>query len=77
MNTADALAVSTQGAPLLAKTPRAAEIFDISPRTLFDLRRTNPELNALTIRIGRDVYFDIPRCYEWFGQFLGGGIATK
>ena len=77
MSTAYMNTTSAQGVPLLAKTPKAAEIFDISPRTLFDLRRANPELNALTVRIGRDVYFDIPRCYEWFGQFLGGTIATK
>lgn len=65
------------GTPLLAKTSRAAEVFDISPRQLFNLRRYYPELAARTLKIGRDVYYDIPGCYEWFRSFLGMKMETE
>ena len=66
-----------QGTPLLAKTPRAAEIFDVSPRQLRNLRLTHKALNALTMKIGRDVYFDVPAVYEWFSQYRGGEVETR
>lgn len=64
------------GAPLLAKTPRAAALFDVTPRQLYNLRRDYPALAALTLKIGRDVYYDVPKCYAWFGEYLGDQIQT-
>lgn len=52
--------------PLLAKSPRAAQIFDISERKLYDLRKAYPDMPI--VKIGRDLYYDVPRCYEWFGK---------
>jgi len=64
-----------RGTPLLAKTPRAAEIFDISERQLFEFRRLYPDFPSF--KMGRDVYFDVPRCYEWFRSNMGGKAATN
>lgn len=50
--------------PLLAKSPMAAKIFSISERKLFDIRKSYPDFPV--VKIGRDIYFDVPRCYEWF-----------
>jgi len=66
-----------QGTPLLAKTPRAAEIFDVSPRQLRNLRLTHKALNQLTMKIGRDVYYDVPAVYGWFSQYRGGEVETR
>ena len=63
------------GTPLLAKTPRAAEIFDISERQLYELRRAYPDFPSF--KMGRDVYFDVPRCYAWFVANMGGDAATN
>ena len=64
------------GTPLLAKTPRTAELFGISERQLYNLRQRHADLAALTLKIGRDVYFDVPRVYAWFGRHLGEGMDT-
>lgn len=74
MGTAGTLAVLPPGTPLMAKTPRAAELFDISPRQLRNLRLAHKDLNALTVKVGRDVYYDVPKCYAWFGEYLGASI---
>ena len=66
-----------QGTPLMAKTPKAAEIFDISPRQLRNLRSAHKEVAALTVRVGRDMYYDVPAMYEWFRESLGGEIEAK
>lgn len=64
------------GTPLLAKTERAAEIFGVSAKTLYRMRVHYPDFDKLTIKTGREVLFDVPRCYEWFGRYLGGQIET-
>lgn len=63
--------------PLLAKTPKAAKIFDISPRKLYDLRIAHKELRELTVKIGHDVYYDVPKCYAWFGEHMGANIEVQ
>ena len=67
------MALLPPGTPLLAKTPRAAALFDFSERQLYDFRKRYPVFPAN--KIGRDVYFDVPRCYAWFDEHkyqLGG-----
>lgn len=75
MDAAGTMAILPPGTPLLAKTPRAAKIFDITERQLYELRRKYPDIP--TVKIGRDCYYDIPRCYEWFSQYLGADIETR
>ena len=62
------------GTPLMATTPKAAEIFGRSPKTLYRLRNRYPDFRALTIKTGREVLFDIPRCYEWFQSWAGAEL---
>ncbi len=69
-------AILPPNTPLMAKTPRAAEIFDIPPRQLYKLRRYYPELAQCTVKVGRDIYYDVPKCYQWFGEFLGETLET-
>ena len=64
------------GTPLLAKTERAAEIFGVSEKTLYRMRVHYPDFDKLTIKTGREVLFDVPRCYQWFAQYLGESIGT-
>lgn len=66
MNSIAVKAVLSVDIPLLAKGPRAAQIFDISERKLYALRRAYPDIP--TVKIGRDWYYDVPRCYEWFNR---------
>lgn len=77
MDTAGTMAILPPNTPLLAKTPRAAEIFDVTPRQLYKLRRYYPELAQCTVKVGRDVYYDVPKCYAWFGEFLGANIDIE
>ena len=53
------------------------KIFDISAATLYRLRMRYPDFAALTVRTGKDVLYDVPRCYEWFGQWLGAEIEAE
>lgn len=62
------------GTPLLAKTGQASKLFDMSPATLYRLRQRYPDFRALTVKTGKDVLYDVPRCYEWFGQFSGAEL---
>lgn len=74
MDTAGTMAILPPNTPLLAKTARAVEIFDIPRNQLLKLRRMYPDFPA--VKVGRDVYYDIPRCYAWFGEYLGATIET-
>lgn len=65
------------GTPLMAKTRQEVKIFDMSAATLYRLRQRYPDFAALTVRTGKDVLYDVPRCYEWFGQWLGAEIAVE
>lgn len=76
MDSAGTMAILPPNTPLLAKTPRAAEIFDVTPRQLYNLRKTRPDFKLLTVRVGRDIYYDVPKCYAWFGNLLGTDIET-
>lgn len=75
MDTDGTRAIIPPNVPLMAKTPRAAEIFDIPRGQLLKLRKRYPDFPA--VKIGRDTYYDIPRCYAWFGQYLGSEIETE
>lgn len=66
-----------EGTPLMAKTPRAAKLFDISERQLRYLRVRYKDLDALTVKVGRDRLWDVPKCYAWFAEYLGGSIETE
>ena len=64
------------GTPLLAKTERAGELLGMSGKTLYRLRLEYPDFAKLTIKTGREVLFDVPRCYRWLSQFLGSELTT-
>lgn len=72
----DDKALLPPGTPLLARTERAAELFGLSVRTLYQMRVTYPDFRALTIKTGREVLYDVPRCYDWFSQYLGAELTT-
>lgn len=61
-------------APLLAKTEVAETLFGLSRTTLWKLRRKYPDFKRLTIKTGREVLYDVPRCYDWFQAHLGGDL---
>jgi hypothetical protein len=61
----------------LATTSIAAKIFGMSPATLYRLRVRYPDFRALTIKTGRTMLYDVPRCYEWFSMFLGGELDIE
>ena len=63
-----------RGTPLMASTGQASEIFGVSKGSLYRLRKRYPDFRALTIKTGREVLFDVPRCYEWFRQFGGAEL---
>lgn len=73
---AEAEPMMPPGTPLLAKPERAAEIFGVSAKTLYRMRLCNSEFDRLTIKIGNEVLYDVPRCYQWFAQYLGESIGT-
>lgn len=77
MDTAGTKSILPPGTPLLAKTPRAAKLFDISERQLRYLRTSHKDLDALTVKVGRDRLWDVPKCYAWFGEYLGTSIETN
>ena len=77
MDSAGTRAILPPGTPLLAKTRQAVKIFDISAATLYRLRMRYPDFAALTVRTGKDVLYDVLRCYEWFGQWLGAEIEAE
>ena len=56
--------------PLFAKTTEASRLFGLSRTTLYRLRKEYPDFDALTIKVGRDVLFDVPKTYEWFGKHM-------
>lgn len=74
MDTAGTRAILPPGTPLLAKTAQAAKLFDLSVTALYRLRVSHPDFKALTIKTGREVLYDVPRCYAWFAQYLGADI---
>jgi hypothetical protein len=61
-------------APLFATTKDAARLFGIGRTRLYELRRDHEDFRALTIKTGRDVLFDIMRCYQWFREHCGGEL---
>ena len=63
-----------RGTPLLAPTGQAAEIFGLSAATLYRLRQRYPDFRGLTIKTGREILYDVPRCYEWFRGFGGAEL---
>lgn len=65
------------GTPLLAATEQAGKIFGVSPATLYRLRAKYPDFRALTIKTGKQVLYDVPRCYDWFGLFMGGELEAR
>ena len=60
--------------PLIAKTSDAARLFGVARTTLYRLRRDHPDFRELTIKSGREVLYDVPRCYQWFQQRCGGEL---
>lgn len=60
--------------PLFASTQEVARLFSVGRTTLYRLRRDHPELKAMTIKTGREVLFDVPKCYEWFQDHCGGEL---
>lgn len=61
-------------APLFASTKEAARLFGIGRTRLYELRRDHPELQAMTITTGKQVLYDVPRCYKWFQDRCGGEL---
>lgn len=62
------------GTPLFATTQETAKLFGIGRTRLYELRRDHPDFRELTVKTGRDVLFDVPRCYEWFQRYGGGDL---
>ena len=60
--------------PLIAKTSEVARLFNVGRTTLYKLRRDHPDFRELTIKSGREVLYDVPRCYQWFQQRCGGEL---
>lgn len=60
--------------PLFATTKEASRLFGIGRTKLFEMRKTIPEFNELTIKTGREVLFDVPRVYRWFQDRCGGEL---
>lgn len=60
--------------PLFASTQEMSKLFGIKRTRLYELRRDHPELKAMTIKTGREVLFDVPRCYQWFQDHCGGEL---
>ena len=51
---------------------KAAEIFDTSERKIDYLRKKYKDFPCF--KFGGSIMFDIPRCYDWFSDFLGGKL---
>ena len=60
--------------PLFASTKDAARLFSVGRTTLYKLRRDHPDFRELTIQSGREVLYDVPRCYQWFQQRCGSEL---
>ena len=73
----DAAKALPPGTPLLAATKQAGAILGMSPATLYRMRVQYPDFRALTIKTGKQVLYDIPRCYAWLGQFCGGELEVS
>lgn len=67
---------TTDTGVLLANTDRASELFGVSAATLYRLRARYPDFRACTLKTGKQVLYDVPRCYAWFAQFLGGELEV-
>ena len=57
--------------PLFAKTADAARLFGVGRTTLYKLRRDHKDFRDMTVQTGREVLYDVPRCYQWFQQRCG------
>ena len=62
------------GTPLFATTKEASRLFGLGRTRLYELRRDHPDLRELTIKTGREILYDVGRCYSWFQQFGGGEL---
>ena len=60
--------------PLFASTQEVSRLFGIGRTKLFELRRDHPELKAMTLKTGKQVLYDVPRCYQWFQDHCGGEL---
>jgi len=60
--------------PLFASTQEVSRLFGIGRTKLFELRRDHPELKAMTLKTGKQVLYDVPKCYEWFQDHCGGEL---
>ena len=60
--------------PLFASTKEVSRLFGIGRTKLFELRRDHPELKAMTLKTGKQVLYDVPRCYRWFQDHCGGEL---
>ena len=60
--------------PLFASTQEVSRMFGIGRTKLFELRRDHPELKAMTLKTGKQVLYDVPRCYRWFQDHCGGEL---
>lgn len=60
--------------PLFATTKEASRLFGLGRTRLYELRRDHPEFKAMTVKTGREVLFDVPRCYEWLQYYCGGEL---
>lgn len=60
--------------PLFASTQEVSRLFSVGRTTLYRLRRDHPDFNELTIKSGREVLYDVPRCYQWFQHRCGGEL---
>ena len=60
--------------PLFASTQEVSRMFGIGRTKLFELRRDHPELKAMTLKTGKQVLYDVPRCYQWFQDHCGGEL---
>ncbi len=66
------IAIMPPGTPLIAGKKKAAEIFDTSERKIDYLRKKYKDFPCF--KFGGSIMFDIPRCYDWFSDFLGGKL---
>ena len=60
--------------PLFASTQEVSRLFSIGRTTLYRLRRDHPELQAMTVKTGKQILFNVPKVYEWFVQRQGGEL---
>lgn len=76
MDGAGTLMILPPGTPLMVGIDKAAELFDVSERTLTKLYALHDDFPAGKLNEGNSkLMFDVMRCYAWFARYLGTDTA--